>query len=166
MLPRWDSTSLCTAVNTATDTPPDSSKATVCLQPKQQPSLLTKNNVHRSNSWFFLLASSGLWLQWKSPLLNQRVLNHKRHDKSGDLWTVKGMAGVFPPSCEHLVPARQHFIASWKQYLLVLAQEKNFNSPGNQQDAITPAIWGSFARCPLSHRQQQLSRSGREAKQP
>lgn len=32
-----ESTSLCTAVNTATDTPPDSSKATVCLQPKQQP---------------------------------------------------------------------------------------------------------------------------------
>lgn len=79
---------------------------------------------------------------------------------------MKGMAGVFPPSCEHLVPARQHFIASWKQYLLVLAQEKNFNSPGNQQDAITPAIWGSFACCPMSHRQQQLSRSGREAKQP
>lgn len=93
--------------------------------------------------------------------MNERVLNHKWHYKSEGLWTVErgGISILTPwlPSCgtqtTGYVGICGGLSVAGKQSPVFRTKRENFNSPGDQQDAITPAIWLSFECCTMSHRQ-------------
>ena len=133
-------------VNKATDTPPDSWKANICLQPENQDSFLTKNNAQHSNSRLFLLLYSGLWFQWRLPPMNKCVLSPRWHNESEDLWTVKRDDTSGPT----VYAAAFQFLET---VTCLASSTREFNSPGNQQDATIPAIWMSFECRAPSHRQ-------------
>lgn len=83
-----------------------------------------------------------------NPPTNEHVSNNKWHNKSGDLLTVKRDGRCMPTflwtpgSC---YAALYHFVETVP---IFLAQQKNFNSPGNQQDAIIPSLWVAFHTAP------------------
>lgn len=111
--------------NKATDTPPDSSKANICLQPENQDSFLTKNNVHHSNSRLFLLLPD---FNGDSPPMNKRVLSPSWHNESEDLWTVKRDDTSGPTFMEHLGLCMQQLFNSWKLSPVLLAPQENLTA--------------------------------------
>lgn len=154
-------------VNKATDTPPDSWKANICLQPENQDSFLTKNNAQHSNSRLFLLLYSGLWFQWRLPPMNKCVLSPRWHNESEDLWTVKRDDTSGPTFMEHLGLCMQQLFSSWRLSPVLPAPQENLTALVINK--MRPSLLFGWALNAVPHLTdkaqmlQQFSRSGWEA---